>query len=456
MGIKSADNNWFEGYKWFGCFLKDTNAVDNHTAWSYDIKQLPVTVSGHLDMPSSLGAIRVVTNPYATSAAAVAAVSGVFKYHTHYDDGETSALRATKVTMYAEASAMTSSVASTKYFHFPYVPSGDWLHYAKGKTNYGLAGSSIFEGWHYEAEEVYADSKRLNTFSSTLAQPHLLMASGKSDSSGSNHGVNWVDNYPRGKVSSSQGAAPGGYECKCCHGWSLHLSNGANISVKTNEEGSYLHLNAHLRVAAADKTGCGAEPLAAINTYLKRGEQPDHLRATLGANSTSPSPTAFAGGFGGMGLSTNHRGISEVQDTSDSPSFDIQMAIIHSECREEDGECDKDYVSYATPQTNPGTSPPPSMLCFGFLHKYTFRVGLYDTGSTTMGARLTEPQKMQGLRKDLKLESGHGVSDSEGDCRKAIENSDDAQSKIADLCTTLVNAKLAANPNLIDIYFKCP
>ena len=230
MGIKSANNNWFGTRKWFGCILKDQNSIDKHTTWSYDVKQFPVDTDGHLNSASATGDVMVLTNPYATSAAVVAAVSGVFKYHTHYDDGsgrDLSAMssgRVVKVTMYAEASAMTSSIPSTKYINFPYIASGDWLHYAKGKTNYGLAGSSVFDAWGYDSE-VLAEGQSGTAFSSTPAHPTMFMASSRVTSSDSNHGVNWIDNYPRLKSSPNQNGESMPQECFCCWGWRVEMSN---------------------------------------------------------------------------------------------------------------------------------------------------------------------------------------------------------------------------------------
>ena len=256
MGIKSADSNWFGTHKWFGCFLKDANALDKHTVWNYDVKQFPVDTDGHLMTTSSGPDLRVITSPYATSAAVVSAVSGAFKYYTHYDDGsnlDLSAMTTGEVlqyNLYVEASAITSSIASTEYYHFPYVPSGDWLHYAKGKTNYGLAGSSIFNSWDYAA---IGDSPVLPLFSATSARPHVYMAS--AEVNGTRHGSNWKDNYPRNP--DEQLNNPAHIECRCCEGWKVKIHNyRLNIVKYQNPTGVALKSNGYVSLKVASKGAC--------------------------------------------------------------------------------------------------------------------------------------------------------------------------------------------------------
>lgn len=267
MSIKAGANNNFGSLKWFGCFVKDENLIDEAVAWSYDVKQLAVNAAGHLNMPSSLPDIQVITNPYATSAALVSAVSGAFKYHTYYDDGTNGDVSAMisgevdKYGLYAEASAFASSVAATSYYHFPFVPSGDWLHYAKGKTNYRLAASSTFERWTSNSGEV--NSVVLPDFSATSGNPHFFATSAEAfQASSSEHGVNWVDNFPRTLASNSAATEQ---ECKCCFAWKMHSKAGGALSVGKRTIGNdakpqyWLKLNITVNLKMARYIGCDDE-----------------------------------------------------------------------------------------------------------------------------------------------------------------------------------------------------
>ena len=263
MSIKAGANNNFGALKWFGCFVKDENLLDEAMAWSYDVKQLAVNAAGHLNMPSSLPDIQVITNPYNTSAALVSAVSGAFKYQTYYDDGTNGDVSAVlsgdvdKYGLYAEASAFASSVAATSYYHFPFVPSGDWLHYAKGKTNYRLAASSTFERWTSNSGEV--NSVVLPDFSATSGNPHFFATSAEAfQASSSEHGVNWVDNFPRTLDSNSAATEQ---ECKCCLAWKISSKGGGVLSVGkrtfTGHSTQYwLKLNISVSMDMARRIGC--------------------------------------------------------------------------------------------------------------------------------------------------------------------------------------------------------
>ena len=267
MSIKAGANNNFGSLKWFGCFVKDANVIDEAMAWSYDVKQLAVDSANNLNMPSSLPDIHVITNPYATSAALVSAVSGAFKYHTYYKDGsdlDPSAMTSGEVVeygLYAEASSFASSVASTSYYHFPFVPSGDWLHYAKGKTNYGLAGSSTFERWGLDSGET--TSKLVDSFSSVSGNPHMFATSAEAFPTSSLDGAYWIDNFPRFQASNSEDKY-----CKCCLAWSFKGRGSVsinNITYKNQKRQFWMRINISVRVKMHARTGCDDECETAKN-----------------------------------------------------------------------------------------------------------------------------------------------------------------------------------------------
>tara|TARA_R110000765_G_scaffold207284_3_gene312357 strand:+ start:475 stop:1893 length:1419 start_codon:yes stop_codon:yes gene_type:complete len=416
MGIKSSTDNNFGAKKWFGCFLKDANTVDEAMAWSYDIKQLAVNSANNLNMPSSLPDIHVITNPYATSAALVSAVSGAFKYHTYYDDGSnsnTSAMTGGKVEkygLYAEASAFASSVAATSYYHFPFVPSGDWIHYAKGKKNYGLAGSSTFERWTY-GEEDSDISVLVPNFSATSGNPHMFATSAQAyPANGSMHGAHWVDNYPRFQASNSEDK-----KCICCFAWSIE--GLGSVSVKScrypgRKSQFWLTINLSVTIDMAGRTGCDDECATA-----RKGV--DWPKDATGSSKATPHAT------GGATITTkkNHRNNAykfKLHSVGES-----QVDLDHLDCERPKGN-DNVYVRahaflgtdtsatpatpYTSPEYNPCKSKSGNKKCtLGFTWDALIGTGEYSDGAMNghelkIACGMEEPYASWGNEKDTDTE----------------------------------------------------